>query len=177
MSSRSSKRDESDFVEGEDAGGEGSAQGGGGGGQWAGGAPNVQDAIGELRQVWDDVTERLDIEGRIDRNPIGTVLAAAGIGFVLGGGVFRPLAGRLIGAGLRLAILPILKDQLYGLAEPYVSGLVNDGAQAFGARAGGAGGDEGEQQGEGGGEATGEKRSSRRGPRRRSQPERDVPVE
>src|SRR5437868_4245118 len=68
--------------------------------------------VGDVQNVWNEVSERLDIEGRIERNPLGTVLAAAGVGFVLGGGIFRPLAARAIGMGLRFALLPLLKDQL-----------------------------------------------------------------
>src|SRR5262245_50842885 len=98
---------------------------------------SAQDLVGDVQHLWSEVSERLDLAGRIERNPIGTVLAAAGIGFVLGGGLFRPLAGRVIGAGLRLALVPLLRDQLVQLAEPYLSGV-----------AAGAGGDAGFAAGE-----------------------------
>ena len=39
-------------------------------------------------------TETLDLHGRVQRNPIGMVLAAAGIGYVLGGGLFSPMTSR-----------------------------------------------------------------------------------
>ena len=74
-------------------------------------------------QVWDrtrdsfsDMGNALDIQGRVDRNPYGTVAAALGIGFVLGGGLFTPLTGRIVRMGLRigmrLAVLPMLKQEL-----------------------------------------------------------------
>jgi hypothetical protein len=79
-------------------------------------------------QVWDrtrdsvsDFGEALDIKGRVDRNPYGTVAAAIGIGYVLGGGLFTPLTGRLVrlglGIGMRLAVLPLLKREVAELIE------------------------------------------------------------
>ena len=48
-------------------------------------------------------------------NPYPMVLGAVGIGFVLGGGLFTRLTARLVGAGLRVALmaaLPLLKEEL-----------------------------------------------------------------
>lgn len=56
--------------------------------------------------------ESLDLRGRVQRNPFGMVLAAAGIGYVLGGGLFSPLTGRLVKVGIRLALIPLVKSQL-----------------------------------------------------------------
>jgi hypothetical protein len=74
----------------------------------------AREGIGELR-------EKLDLQGRANRHPYGTVAAALGIGYVIGGGLFTPLTGRLVGLavrlGLRLAVLPVIKDELQGLAE------------------------------------------------------------
>ena len=51
-------------------------------------------------QVWDrtrdsfsEMGDALDIKGRVNRHPYGTVAAAIGIGYVLGGGLFTPLTG------------------------------------------------------------------------------------
>jgi ElaB/YqjD/DUF883 family membrane-anchored ribosome-binding protein len=79
-------------------------------------------------QVWDrtrdsvsDFSEALDIKGRVDRHPFGTVAAAIGIGYVLGGGLFTPLTGRIVrlglGIGMRLAVLPLLKREVAELLE------------------------------------------------------------
>jgi len=79
-------------------------------------------------QVWDrtrdsvsDFGEALDIKGRVDRHPYGTVAAAIGIGYVLGGGLFTPLTGRIVrlglGIGMRLAVLPLLKREVAELME------------------------------------------------------------
>jgi hypothetical protein len=61
-------------------------------------------------------TESLDLRGRVQRNPIGMVLAAAGIGYVLGGGLFSPMTSRLLKVGLRLALVPVIKSQLGAIA-------------------------------------------------------------
>lgn len=79
-------------------------------------------------QAWDrtrdavtDLKRAADIDGRVQRNPYGTVAAALGIGFVLGGGLFTPLTARIVGLGMRigvrLALLPMLKDQISELAD------------------------------------------------------------
>jgi hypothetical protein len=79
-------------------------------------------------QVWDrtrdsfsDIGDALDIKGRVDRHPFGTVAAALGIGYVLGGGLFTPLTGRIVRLGvrigLRLAVLPMLKQEMEELVS------------------------------------------------------------
>jgi hypothetical protein len=79
-------------------------------------------------QVWDrtrdsfsDLGDALDIKGRVDRHPYGTVAAALGIGYVLGGGLFTPLTGGIVRMGLRiglrLAVLPLLRQEIAQLVE------------------------------------------------------------
>jgi hypothetical protein len=69
----------------------------------------LKDAIGSQAESF---TRSVDLRGRVQRNPIGMVLAAAGIGYVLGGGLFSPLTGRLVRVGIRLALIPLVKSQL-----------------------------------------------------------------
>ncbi|HVV51029.1 MAG TPA: hypothetical protein VHO06_15280 [Polyangia bacterium] len=61
------------------------------------------------------------IDERVNRNPYGSIAAALGIGYVLGGGIFTPLTSRIVSLGLRigirLAVLPMLKDEISGLAD------------------------------------------------------------
>jgi hypothetical protein len=61
-------------------------------------------------------TKSVDLRGRVDRNPIGMVALAAGLGYVLGGGLFSPATGKLVKIGLRVALIPLLKGQLANLA-------------------------------------------------------------
>jgi hypothetical protein len=59
--------------------------------------------------------ETLDIQGRLRRNPYGTVVGAVGIGFVLGGGLFTRLMAGIVRTGLQIglmAALPVLEKQI-----------------------------------------------------------------
>jgi hypothetical protein len=72
------------------------------------------------RDAFGDIKGTVDLDGRVKRHPYGTLAAAIGIGYVLGGGLFSRLTARLLGTGLRigirLAALPMIKDELLGLA-------------------------------------------------------------
>ena len=85
-------------------------------------------AKGSAEQAWtyardaiNDVREAIDLQGRVDRHPFGTLAAAAGIGYLLGGGLFTRLTARLLGltvrTGLRLAVIPLVQDEILGIAE------------------------------------------------------------
>ena len=64
----------------------------------------------------DSFSKSIDLRGRVERNPIGMVAIAAGLGYVLGGGLFSPATGKLVKIGLRVALLPLLKSQLANIA-------------------------------------------------------------
>lgn len=74
----------------------------------------TRDSVGDLR-------EALDLDGRVNRNPYGMIAAAVGVGYVLAGGIFSPLTGRILGFGLRLglrvAAIPFIKDELLGMVQ------------------------------------------------------------
>ncbi len=83
------------------------------------------------------------IEERVNRNPYGAVAAALGIGYVLGGGIFTPLTSRIVALGLRigirLAVLPMLKDEISVLADA-LGGEGEAGSEAGKGRRGGKAG-------------------------------------
>jgi hypothetical protein len=69
----------------------------------------------EQRSLVDIIRDIADIEGRVERNPYGMVAGALGAGFVLGGGLFTRLTGRIVGAALRIGVmaaLPRLEKEL-----------------------------------------------------------------
>jgi hypothetical protein len=72
----------------------------------------------------EDLSRSLDLRGRVERHPIGMMFAAVGIGYVLGGGLFSPLTGRLLKVGMRLALVPLIKSQ--------IGVLVDDGDRSSG---------------------------------------------
>lgn len=58
---------------------------------------------------------RRTVDVRLKRSPYGMVACALGVGFVLGGGLFTKLSGRLVALGLRVALrsaLPFLERQI-----------------------------------------------------------------
>jgi hypothetical protein len=83
---------------------------------------DAQQFIGNARGAVADLGQALDLKGRVERNPYGTLAIAVGVGYVLGGGLFTPLTGRILKLGVRLAALPFVKDELLGMAESAFQG-------------------------------------------------------
>jgi len=77
----------------------------------------LEDARTQLSGAWD----RLDLRSQVEQHPFRTLGIALGAGYVLGGGLFTKLTGRLlfggIRMGMRLAALPVLRDEIMGLAN------------------------------------------------------------
>ncbi|AKJ05310.1 hypothetical protein ATI61_102372 [Archangium gephyra] len=104
------------------------------------------DRIGsDAQQLWDDargavtdLQDTLDLKGRVDRNPYLMMAAALGVGYVLGGGLFTRTTGRLLRLGVRLAALPMVKDELIGMAEAALHGVETGARMAGTGNAGGA---------------------------------------
>ncbi|SRR6266540_2299229 len=91
---------------------------------------SAEQAWSHARDAFSDVREAVDLQGRVDRHPFGTLVAAAGMGYLLGGGLFTRLTVRMLGftlrTSLRLAVIPMIQDELLGLAD--VLGRQRDGA-------------------------------------------------
>jgi len=83
---------------------------------------SAQQLIEEARSAVEDLSRSIDLKGRVERSPYGMVLAAAGVGYVLGGGLFTPFTARVLRLGVRLAMLPFVKDELLGMAEAALTG-------------------------------------------------------
>ncbi|NPC73680.1 hypothetical protein D7Y27_08265 [Corallococcus sp. AB004] len=83
---------------------------------------DAQQFIDNARSAVADLGQTLDLKGRVERNPYGTLAIAVGVGYVLGGGLFTPLTGRILKLGVRLAALPFVKDELMGMAESAFQG-------------------------------------------------------
>jgi hypothetical protein len=94
---------------------------------------NAQEAWSRTRETVNDIKERLDIDGRVARNPYGMIAAALGVGYVLGGGLFSPLTARLVGLGmrmgLRLAAIPFLENELRELTETVINGSSDESSE------------------------------------------------
>lgn len=82
----------------------------------------AQQLFSDARSAVTDLGQALDLRGRVERNPYGMMVAALGVGYVLGGGLFTPLTARILRLGVRLAALPFVKDELMGMAEAAFQG-------------------------------------------------------
>ena len=78
-------------------------------------AKAFKEAIGSQAESFG---KAMDLRGRVQRNPIGMVALAAGVGYLLGGGLFSPFTSKLVKVGLRVALIPLIKSQLANLAGP-----------------------------------------------------------
>lgn len=88
---------------------------------WRGGC----EAASEIKSI-------MDIDGRVDRHPYTMMAAAAGSGYVLGGGIFSPLTARFVGLGLRLGLrlvaIPFIQRELLGFVEVARDGRAGTGS-------------------------------------------------
>ncbi|QRN94126.1 hypothetical protein JRI60_33955 [Archangium violaceum] len=124
------------------------------GDQDQGGFGQRVDRIGsDAQQLWDDargavtdLRDTMDLKGRVERNPYLMLAAAFGVGYVLGGGLFTRTTGRVIRLGMRLAALPLVKDELLGMAEAAMRG-VEVGARGMSGMTGSEGGSAGGSNG------------------------------
>ncbi len=68
-----------------------------------------------------------NLRQRMEENPFGVIGLALAAGYIAGGGLFTPLTARLLGLGvrlgLRMAVLPVIRQEIAGLA-----GAVKQGA-------------------------------------------------
>ena len=70
--------------------------------------------------------EKLDLAGRMERNPYATLAMAAGLGYVLGGGLFSRFTGQALRLGVKLMLVPLLKSELAALGDAAAQGAFSD---------------------------------------------------
>ncbi|WP_373048932.1 hypothetical protein [Vulgatibacter sp.] len=78
---------------------------------------SVGDIASELGDAAVELYERLDVARQLQEHPYRTLAVAAGVGYVLGGGLFTPLTGALVRVGSRAMLLPLLQSALTNMAE------------------------------------------------------------
>jgi len=76
-------------------------------------------AVDEARRSVESFAD--DLRTRVEEEPVKTLAMALGAGYILGGGLFSALTGRLLYGGLRIglrvAALPLVREELLGLIE------------------------------------------------------------
>jgi hypothetical protein len=76
----------------------------------------------QARSTAEDLGHAFDVRRRVRRHPYAFLVAAAGVGYVLGGGLFTRTTARLLGVAGRVAALPVIRSELIGLAEAVLTG-------------------------------------------------------
>jgi hypothetical protein len=84
---------------------------------------SAQHLMDEARGVMSDLSDSFDLRSRVERHPYGMLLGAAAVGYILGGGLFTSLTRSMVRLGLRLAAVPLVKDELVSLAHSALGGL------------------------------------------------------
>ncbi len=86
--------------------------------------PEHQRILEETRQLADDARSLYDTLQRenplayyYEQNPYAVLGAAAGLGYILGGGLFTPFTRRLLRVGLKTMAIPVAAKQLKELAQ------------------------------------------------------------
>jgi len=79
----------------------------------------------EARDATEGLAEAVDLKGRVGRNPYGMVALALGTGYLLGGGLFTKTTGRLFRLGLKVAAVPMVRDELLTFAETAIDGVLD----------------------------------------------------
>lgn len=62
----------------------------------------------------------LELSDRVRRQPYQSLLIAAGIGYIIGGGLFTRLTMNAVRMGMRMSMLPMIQQELMGAAEAYM---------------------------------------------------------
>ena len=71
----------------------------------------------DARHLYDTLQEENPIAEYYQRNPYAVLGAAAGLGYILGGGLLTPFTRRLLRVGMKAAALPVAASQLRELAQ------------------------------------------------------------
>jgi len=78
---------------------------------------STSELVTELGQTAAELYESLDVARQLEEHPYRTLALAAGVGYVLGGGLFTPLTASIVRLGMRAAVLPMVQHAITGIAE------------------------------------------------------------
>lgn len=71
----------------------------------------------DARHLYDTIREENPVGYYYRKNPYAVIAAAAGLGYILGGGLFTPFTRRLLRVGVKAMALPLAANQLRELAR------------------------------------------------------------
>ena len=79
----------------------------------------------EARASGQGLLEAVDLQGRVEKHPYGMVAAAIGVGYLLGGGLFTKTTARLFRMGIKVAAIPLVRNELMSFAESAIDGVLD----------------------------------------------------
>lgn len=71
----------------------------------------------DVRQIYDTVRTEQLIGKYYEKNPYAVLATAAGLGYVLGGGLFTPFTRRVLRIGMKALVLPVAAAQIRSLTQ------------------------------------------------------------
>lgn len=72
--------------------------------------------INDVQQLYDSVRSQNSLREVYQQNPYVMLAAAAGVGYLVAGGLFTPFSRRIVRIGLKGLIIPIAAAQLKNLS-------------------------------------------------------------
>ncbi len=78
---------------------------------------SVQEIASDVGQVASEIYGKLDIGREMREHPYRTLAIAAGVGYVMGGGIFTPLTAGIFRLGLRAMAIPAVQTILSQVAS------------------------------------------------------------
>ncbi len=86
---------------------------------------DAREVVEDSRKLADDVEHLYERVSDVDslrelyeRNPYAVLAAAAGTGYVLGGGLLTPFTKRLAGLGMKALVIPVALSKLKEASRP-----------------------------------------------------------
>jgi hypothetical protein len=93
-------------------------------------APELDSYARQVNDSVNQAAESTGIASVVREYPYAAVGAAFGVGFVLAGGLFSPATRRLVGLGLKVAMLPQVHGKLLDVAEAALDGMLEKAKQS-----------------------------------------------
>ena len=79
----------------------------------------------DVSEVYERVRENGSLRELYQRNPYAALAAAAGTGYVLGGGLFSPFTKRVMKIGMKALVVPVALSKLKGLSQEAAHGEID----------------------------------------------------
>ena len=81
------------------------------------GSRTVQQIASDVGNAASELYAKLDLGRELRDHPYRTLAIAAGVGYVIGGGLFTPLTAGLLRVGVRAAAIPAFQSMLANAME------------------------------------------------------------